>query len=61
MRVELRSIVEEILLDVQFELPSRPDVQTCLVTRETVDAGRQPTLVTTSSGSGEGDEDQKLA
>ncbi len=57
----LRSIVEEILLDVQFELPSRPDVQTCLVTRETVDQGRQPTLVTTTSSGAESDEDQKLA
>ncbi|MBJ7470466.1 MAG: ATP-dependent Clp protease ATP-binding subunit ClpX [Solirubrobacteraceae bacterium] len=56
----LRSIVEEILLDVQFDLPSRPDVQTCLVTRETVEQGRQPTLVTTSSAEEPGD-DAKLA
>lgn len=56
----LRSIVEEILLDVQFELPSRPDVQTCLVTRETVEQGHQPTLVTTASGA-TGDESAKLA
>ncbi len=56
----LRSIVEEILLDVQFDLPSRPDVQTCLVTRETVEQGRQPTLVTTSSADA-GGEDAKLA
>jgi ATP-dependent Clp protease ATP-binding subunit ClpX len=57
----LRSIVEEILLDVQFELPSRPDVQTCLVTRETVDQGRQPTLVTTASVSTDAADNQKLA
>jgi len=56
----LRSIVEEILLDVQFDLPSRPDVQTCLVTRETVEQGRQPTLVTTSSADS-ADDDAKLA
>jgi ATP-dependent Clp protease ATP-binding subunit ClpX len=42
----LRSIIEEILLDVQFELPSRRDVKKCVVTKETVIAGRPPTLVT---------------
>jgi ATP-dependent Clp protease ATP-binding subunit ClpX len=42
----LRSIIEETLLDVQFELPSRRDVKKCVVTKETIDAGRPPTLVT---------------
>jgi ATP-dependent Clp protease ATP-binding subunit ClpX len=42
----LRSILEEALLDVQFELPSRRDVRKCVVTRETISDGRQPTLVT---------------
>jgi ATP-dependent Clp protease ATP-binding subunit ClpX len=42
----LRSIVEEILLDVQFELPSRRDVKKCVVTRDTVERGITPTLVT---------------
>ncbi|MHB1468891.1 MAG: ATP-dependent Clp protease ATP-binding subunit ClpX [Solirubrobacteraceae bacterium] len=42
----LRSIIEEILLEVQFELPSRKDVKKCVVTRETVEKGLTPTLVT---------------
>ncbi|MDX6634757.1 MAG: ATP-dependent Clp protease ATP-binding subunit ClpX [Solirubrobacterales bacterium] len=42
----LRSILEETLLDVQFELPSRRDVTKCVVTRETITEGRRPTLVT---------------
>jgi len=42
----LRSILEETLLDVQFELPSRRDVTKCVVTRETIIQGRRPTLVT---------------
>jgi ATP-dependent Clp protease ATP-binding subunit ClpX len=42
----LRSIIEDILLDVQFELPSRRDVKKCVVTKETVDRGVKPTLVT---------------
>jgi ATP-dependent Clp protease ATP-binding subunit ClpX len=42
----LRSILEETLLDVQFELPSRRDVTKCVVTKETIVQGRRPTLVT---------------
>jgi ATP-dependent Clp protease ATP-binding subunit ClpX len=42
----LRSILEETLLDVQFELPSRRDVRKCVVTKETIEKGRRPTLVT---------------
>jgi len=42
----LRSILEEILLEVQFELPSRRDVSKCVVTKEVVEKGIQPTLVT---------------
>ncbi len=42
----LRSILEQTLQDVQFELPSRRDVTKCVVTRETIESSRQPTLVT---------------
>ena len=35
----LRSILEETLLDVQFELPSRRDVRKCVVTKETIQRG----------------------
>jgi ATP-dependent Clp protease ATP-binding subunit ClpX len=42
----LRSILEEILLEVQFELPSRGDVTKCVVTKETVERNLTPTLVT---------------
>jgi ATP-dependent Clp protease ATP-binding subunit ClpX len=42
----LRSILEETLLDVQFELPSRRDVKKCVVTKETIEKGLNPTLVT---------------
>jgi ATP-dependent Clp protease ATP-binding subunit ClpX len=42
----LRSIIEEVLLEVQFELPSRRDVEKCVVTKETIDKGTHPTLVT---------------
>ncbi|MEA2346269.1 MAG: ATP-dependent Clp protease ATP-binding subunit ClpX [Thermoleophilaceae bacterium] len=42
----LRSILEEVLLEVQFELPSRRDVKKCVVTKETIEKGLNPTLVT---------------
>jgi ATP-dependent Clp protease ATP-binding subunit ClpX len=42
----LRSILEETLLDVQFELPSRRDVRKCVITKETIEKGIKPTLVT---------------
>jgi len=42
----LRSILEETLLDVQFELPSRRDVRKCVVTKDTIQRSMKPTLVT---------------
>jgi ATP-dependent Clp protease ATP-binding subunit ClpX len=36
----LRSIIEETLQEVQFELPSRRDVKKCVVTRETIEKGQ---------------------
>ena len=41
----LRSIIENALLDVMFELPSRRDVAKCVINRETIERGMQPTLV----------------
>ena len=37
---------QETLLEVQFELPSRRDVKKCVVTKETIEKGLKPTLVT---------------
>ncbi len=42
----LRSIIEQALLNVMFELPSRSDVRKCVVTRETIEREIDPTLVT---------------
>jgi len=55
----LRSIIEEVLLEVQFELPSRGDVKKCVVTRESVENGFPPTLVTEASADS-ADDDQQL-
>jgi ATP-dependent Clp protease ATP-binding subunit ClpX len=41
----LRSIMEDIMLDVMFELPSMEGVTECHLTRECVDKGAKPKLV----------------
>jgi ATP-dependent Clp protease ATP-binding subunit ClpX len=56
----LRSILEETLLDVQFELPSRRDVTKCVVTKETIVQGRRPTLVTEAAHQDIGQADEGL-
>src|SRR6185312_10533681 len=56
----LRSIIENALLDVMFELPSRKDVSKCVITKETIEKGLKPTLVT-SGGASLDDESDELA
>ena len=41
----LRAIIEEVLLHVMYDVPSRGDVEKVIVTRETVDNDVPPTLV----------------
>jgi ATP-dependent Clp protease ATP-binding subunit ClpX len=42
----LRSIVEEALLDVMYDIPERTDVRKCIITEETIREGRAPLLLT---------------
>jgi ATP-dependent Clp protease ATP-binding subunit ClpX len=42
----LRSIVEESLLDVMYDIPERTDVRKCIITEETIRDGRAPLLLT---------------
>ncbi|MGI6209930.1 MAG: ATP-dependent Clp protease ATP-binding subunit ClpX, partial [Anaerolineae bacterium] len=44
----LRTIVEEILLDVMYEIPSRKDVRKCIVSADTVLLNNPPLLLTQS-------------
>jgi ATP-dependent Clp protease ATP-binding subunit ClpX len=44
----LRTIVEESLLDVMYEIPERGDIRKCLITEETIREGRRPLLLTKS-------------
>jgi ATP-dependent Clp protease ATP-binding subunit ClpX len=44
----LRSIVEEALLEVMYDIPERTDIRKCIITEETIRAGRLPLLLTKS-------------
>jgi ATP-dependent Clp protease ATP-binding subunit ClpX len=57
----LRSIIEQALLDVMFELPSRKDVSKCAITKETIEKDLKPTLVTTGGSSDETEELEESA
>lgn len=41
----LRSIIEKIMQNVMFQVPSMHDVSKCIVTEEVVSSGKQPVLV----------------
>jgi ATP-dependent Clp protease ATP-binding subunit ClpX len=41
----LRSILEEIMLDVMYDLPSRDNIRECIISEEVVDRKKDPILV----------------
>lgn len=43
----LRAIIEDIMLDVMYEMPARSDIAKCIITREVVESHEEPLLVTT--------------
>ncbi|NLY90620.1 MAG: ATP-dependent Clp protease ATP-binding subunit ClpX [Firmicutes bacterium] len=44
----LRAIIEKLLLDVMYEVPSRSDVKKCVITREMVEEHKEPLLSTSA-------------
>jgi ATP-dependent Clp protease ATP-binding subunit ClpX len=44
----LRTIIEEVLLDVMYEIPSRTDVKKCVINGDTILHKRRPILMTES-------------
>ncbi len=41
----LRSIIEDIMRDIMFDIPSNPKIEKCIVTKETVQNGDEPKLI----------------
>jgi len=42
----LKSIIEDVLLNSMFEVPSRPDIKRCVITEQTILEGVEPLLLT---------------
>ena len=49
----LRSILEGVMTDIMYEIPSRDDVTKCIITKETITEGAKPVLVTGKKGEAE--------
>jgi ATP-dependent Clp protease ATP-binding subunit ClpX len=47
----LRSIIEHVMTDIMYEIPSRSDIKRVVVTESTIDKGEGPTLVLTDKKS----------
>jgi len=41
----LRSIVEDFMLDIMYELPNMKDVEKCVITKDVVDKGKEPIYI----------------
>ena len=44
----LRTVLEELMLNIMYEIPSRGDVKRCIITEETVSGHVEPLLLTAS-------------
>ena len=42
----LKSIIEDVLLNSMFEVPSRPDIKRCVITEASINEGVEPLLLT---------------
>lgn len=57
----LRSIIENIMLDVMFDLPSREDIKECVITKETVTENAQPKLILEDGSEYKADNNEKTS
>ncbi|MEI4769385.1 ATP-dependent protease ATP-binding subunit ClpX [Psychrobacillus sp. FJAT-51614] len=57
----LRSIIENIMLDVMFELPSREDIVECVITKETITEKVSPKLLLADGSEVEKDNEKTSA
>ncbi len=42
----LRAIIEDVMMDIMFKIPSDETIEKCIITKATVDDGAEPTIVT---------------
>ena len=56
----LQAIMEDTMLDIMYEIPSRNDIRECLINEDVVLSKEKPILLyETISEDGEGDEQEK--
>jgi ATP-dependent Clp protease ATP-binding subunit ClpX len=46
----LKSIIEEVLLNSMFEVPSRVDIKRCIITEESITDSKEPEFVLSDDG-----------
>ena len=49
----LKSIIEEVLLNSMFEIPSRPDIKRCVITADAIRDAREPEFELAEEGEGQ--------
>src|SRR5690606_3910630 len=57
----LRSIIENVMLDVMFDLPSREDIVECIITKETITDKVQPKLIMEDGSEYDADNNEKTS
>ncbi|MGO1058924.1 ATP-dependent protease ATP-binding subunit ClpX [Planococcus sp. FY231025] len=57
----LRSIIENIMLEVMFDLPSREDIKECIITKETFTENAQPKLILEDGSEYKADNNEKTS
>ena len=48
----LRAILEDVMLDIMYEIPSRDDITKCVITKEVITNKEKPIMVTTERKKG---------
>ena len=41
----LRSIVEDFMLDIMYEIPNRENLDKCIITKDVVEQGAEPIFI----------------
>ena len=41
----LRSIVEDFMLDIMYDLPEKKNIQKCIITKDVVEKGKEPLFI----------------
>jgi ATP-dependent Clp protease ATP-binding subunit ClpX len=57
----LRAILENVLLDVMYDLPSRTSIKKCVITKEVIEQGIEPTLLTEGADDSESSSETEVS